>query len=256
MYDISKDELYEMYVKEGLSIEECADHFGCSTSPIEQRLRAFDIEVRPRGNQRLDVPQEVLHELYVEAGLTTVEIADRFDCHPSTIGRKILEQGIPTDGANHGHAIDIPESELVERYVENGETTYELGEYYGCDPSVIERRLRWYDISLRHTSAGDGTGAYKYGSNWRRQRRKALERADYSCQRCGITDAEHRGKHVDRTRGVGIGLDVHHRVSVRLFKRWALPFEDANRLSNLEVLCQSCHRNFGDRVGTLEVIEE
>lgn len=256
MIDISKDELERKYIDEDLSIEECAEYFGCSPTPIAHRLRAYDIEVRNRGNQPLDVSRKELDELYVEKGLSTTEVAERLNCHPSTVGKKLREHGIPTTGENHGSSIHIPKRELIESYVEEGRTTYELAERFNCDPTVIERRLRWYEIEDRHTDAGEEPWVYKYGDGWRRQRRKALERADYQCERCGITDDEHREKYVEPTRGVGFGLDVHHGVSVRLFKRWDLPIEDANRLSNLEVLCQSCHREFGDRVGTFELIEE
>lgn len=248
-YNISKEELYRKYVDEGLSIDECADYFRCSTCPIEDRLRRIGIEIRNRGNQPLDIPEEVLHELYVVQGLSTVEIAKRFDCHNATISNKLREYGIPTTGPNHGNSLNLPKEELIELYVDEGKTTYELAERYGCDPTVIERRIRWYGIETRHTTAGDGDLRYKYGSNWRKHRKKALEKADYRCEICSITDGEHRVKYKDPTRDVGLGLDVHHRVPVRLFKKWDQSIEDANQLSNLQVLCQECHLNHGDRVG-------
>lgn len=202
----------------------------------------------------MDVSYDVLYNLYVKEGMTTVEVAEELDCHPSTVGKKLQEHDIPTTGPNHGRSIDIPEEELVRLYIDEERTTYEIAEYYDCDPTVVERRLEWYDVEIRHT-ATDGTWEYKYGASWRRQRRKALERSDYQCERCGITDEEHRARHVEPTRGVGFGLDVHHRVSVRLFKQWDLPIDDANAVSNLEVLCQSCHQDHGDRVGTFDARE-
>lgn len=252
-YDITKDELVSKYVDEGLSISECAGYFDCSTSPIEDRLRRFDIPIRSRGNQPLDLPENELRRLYVEEGNSTNEIAERFDCHPSTIGKRLIEYGIPTSGANHGHSVTIPEEELRQLYVEESLTTYELADRFNCDPTVIERRLHWFGIEERHTIAGDGNWQYKYGSDWRTQRRRALERADYRCERCGNTEAEHRDRYLDRTRGVAFGLDVHHRVRVGLYRRWDVAsVADANRLSNLEVLCQACHATYGDRVGTSE----
>ncbi|MDX1747411.1 MAG: HNH endonuclease, partial [Halobacteriales archaeon] len=256
MIDIPKDELATKYLDEGWSIEQCADHFGCSTTTVERRLRSYDLTARSPGNRPVEVSKTELERLYVEQGLTTIEVGEILGCHPSTVGSKLKAHGISTTGANHGHSIDIPEDELVSLYLDEGLTTYDLGDRYGCHPTVIERRLRWYGIEDRHTGPSDDPWEYKYGSSWRRQRKQALERADYRCERCGITDAEHRETNVEPTRGVGFGLDVHHRVSVRLFKRWDLSIEDANQLSNLEVLCQSCHRDFGDRVGTFEVIEE
>lgn len=203
MYDIPKDELFKKYVDDGLSISECAEYFGCSTGPIENRLRKYDIPVRNRGNQPLDIPKDTLRRLYVDLDLTAAEIAEEFKCHPATIGRRLDEYGIKTIGENHGNAVQIPKNELVELYVGEGETTYELAQRFDCDPTVIERRLRWYGIETRHTSAGDGEWQYKYGSNWRKQRAKALERAGYCCERCGMTDEEHKERYLDPTRGGG-----------------------------------------------------
>lgn len=162
MYDIPKDELARVYLDEGLSIEECAEYFGCSTSPIEGRLRSYDIPVRNRGNQPMDVSYDVLYNLYVKEGMTTVEVAEELDCHPSTVGKKLQEHDIPTTGPNHGRSIDIPEEELVRLYIDEERTTYEIAEYYDCDPTVVERRLEWYDVEIRHT-ATDGTWSTSTG---------------------------------------------------------------------------------------------
>lgn len=247
---IQPEELRVQYIEEGKSFEECAEYFDCSSSLIEQRLHEYDIPTRPAGSDPVDISESELRELYVDTGLSTVEIAERYGCHNATISSKLKDAGISTEGPNHGNSLNLPEEELIELYVERGKTTYDLAEYYDCDPTVIERRLRWYGIEERHTGPSDDPWEYKYGSSWRRQRKKALERADYRCERCGITDNEHRETHVEPTRGVGFGLDVHHRVSVTLFRRWELCIDDANILSNLQVLCQSCHKEYGDRVGT------
>ncbi|MFB6353284.1 MAG: helix-turn-helix domain-containing protein [Halobacteriales archaeon] len=252
-YNIPKDELARKYLDEGLSIEECAEFFGCSTNPIEHRLRQYALPIRNRGNQPLEISKQELQELYVEDGLTTIDIAEKLGCHPSTVSKKLKEHAIPTNGPNHGRSILIPKDELIKLYVDEEQTTYDLAEQYDCDPTVIERRLRWFGIDNRHTSAGDGNGHYKYGNNWRKQRRKALANAGFRCELCGITDAEHRSKYKDPTRQVGLGLDVHHKVSVQSFRRWKIAsIEDANALSNLQVLCQACHMEHGDRVGTTE----
>ena len=95
MLDIPKDELARKYLDEGLSIEECAEHFGCSPTPVANRLRAYDLEVRNQGNQPLEVSEEGLRRLYVEEGLTTVDVAQELECHPSTVSRKLSEHGIP-----------------------------------------------------------------------------------------------------------------------------------------------------------------
>jgi len=67
------------------------------------------------------------------------------------------------------------------------------------------------------------------GPNWKRQARAARKRDGYTCQRCGITQAE-----------AGSVLPVHH---IMPFCEFGLArYEEANQLTNLITLCRSCHR--------------
>lgn len=65
-----------------------------------------------------------------------------------------------------------------------------------------------------------------YGPNWTRQARRARQRDNHSCQRCGITETQ-----------LGKALDVHH---IRRFADFTL-YSEANRLDNLVCYCHSCH---------------
>lgn len=66
-----------------------------------------------------------------------------------------------------------------------------------------------------------------YGPNWKRQSRRARNRDNHTCQRCGITEADLERK-----------LHVHHKIPLREFDR---NFRKANALANLVSLCPSCH---------------
>lgn len=87
---------------------------------------------------------------------------------------------------------------------------------------------RWYarekygERALRHRKR------QSYGPGWKPQRRKARERDNYTCQRCGIGEDE-----------LGRQLAVHHIKPLRKFtgeNRRA-----AHDLDNLICLCQHCH---------------
>lgn len=65
------------------------------------------------------------------------------------------------------------------------------------------------------------------GHEWSNIAEKARNRAGRICQHCGKTEYEN-----------GRALDVHHKVPFHQFKRK----QDANRRSNLEALCRSCHK--------------
>jgi hypothetical protein len=62
---------------------------------------------------------------------------------------------------------------------------------------------------------------------WAAVRRTVLERDDYACRFCGITDDEHRDEH-------GRGLTAHHVIPDRDGGR--------DRPDNLITVCGSCHR--------------
>ena len=86
-------------------------------------------------------------------------------------------------------------------------------------------------MSLERT---DGLPDCPYGPNWKRQRRKALKRDNFTCQICGCTDFSPRTE-----------PDVHHIYRRRAFGY--IPGENenfrwANHLHNLISLCASCHR--------------
>lgn len=157
-FDITESKLRELYLDRGYSIRESAEYYGCSTSLIEIKLSKYDIDTRPPGSSPVEATPGRLKVLYIGQDLTTIEIADRLDCHPSTVGKKLNQFGIPTTGPNHGRSIQVDEDRLRRLYLKEGETTYQIAERFDCDPTVIERRLRWYGIEDRHTDAGETPG--------------------------------------------------------------------------------------------------
>jgi len=84
---------------------------------------------------------------------------------------------------------------------------------------------QWHSGANHNNWKGGNYKGY-YGANWKRQRRRARQRDNYTCQECGITEAEH-----------GKRLDVHHIIR---FADFAIA-EQANHLGNLISLCHSCH---------------
>jgi len=78
-------------------------------------------------------------------------------------------------------------------------------------------------MSLEHKE-----GASLQGGQWRQKREKALERDNWQCKFCAITDEEHTNQGEDDR-----GLDVHHIV----------PRQDGgtHEVWNLISVCRSCH---------------
>lgn len=85
--------------------------------------------------------------------------------------------------------------------------------------------FRWKGGSVRH-----------YGDNWEEQRRRALERDNYTCQLCG-----------EDMSGDGRDLDVHHLKRLKWFQdNYDAPewWERGNSLSNLVCFCRPCHNKW------------
>jgi len=76
-----------------------------------------------------------------------------------------------------------------------------------------------------------GKWSVSHGLLWEQQRKRAFKRDSHECQDCGMSNAEHQKKH-------STSLHVHHKKPARLFG----DAENAHQLSNLVVLCNSCHK--------------
>ena len=75
--------------------------------------------------------------------------------------------------------------------------------------------------------------AQEYGSNWSKQRRRCLERDDYTCRVCERTEAD-----------IGQNPSVHHITPRSEFD--GTP-RSMNSLGNLVSLCPQCHGRFEGR---------
>lgn len=123
------------------------------------------------------------------------------------------------------------------------------GEQRRRRPSVVN--IRYYNFCdvecmgewrSKHRSgdqapAWKGGGEFYRGENWLSQREACLERDDYECQECGLSEAEHFNEY-------GRQLEVHHKTAVREFYKKCdgkPDFAEMNALTNLVTLCIPCH---------------
>lgn len=101
-----------------------------------------------------------------------------------------------------------------------------------------ECSYEWQSENIRGETHPNYKGgeSRRYGSNWKEQREKALERDNYSCRVCGMGQDRCKAKY-------GEQLHVHHVTPRRQFENDGKFDEDnANRLSNLLALCPPHHR--------------
>ena len=110
-------------------------------------------------------------------------------------------------------------------------------EYVVTSPASVKGRfcsLKCAGQAHARTHTGENHGNWRggyepyYGPSWEPARRAARERDNYTCQDCGITEAE-----------LGKELDVHHIKRFGDFGRRR--HAEANHLDNLVSLCNVCH---------------
>lgn len=91
---LSRQLLEQLYVAEGLSIKEVANHCGCGETTVGRALREHGIATRNKHDYRLEIPRAELERLYCEDGLTEDAIGQVFGCNGRTIGRRLEEGSI------------------------------------------------------------------------------------------------------------------------------------------------------------------
>ncbi len=109
-------------------------------------------------------------------------------------------------------------------------------------PSEWETSGYWLRVAGSAQRALEAAGQWHdspndYGPNWQAQRRRVRERDGYRCTECGAP--EPRGASARRQH------DVHHLVPFRVFGYVPGVNEhdrQANRLSNLVLVCRACHQ--------------
>lgn len=110
----------------------------------------------------------------------------------------------------------------------------ELKEKNFCSSDCYGSWLSKNSVGEQNKNWRGGHARY-YGPDWIRQRRKAFQRDNGTCQNCGVTDSI---------------LDVHHIIPFKEFEDHTA----ANRIDNLITLCRSCHASAENQLrNTVEV---
>jgi len=88
--DLPTDKIISFY-KDGMSCSQIANKFDCSEKPIKNRLKENDIGLR--GAKSVDIKEEELkREVFNSNSIR--ELSEKFNCHRSTIDRKLEQYNI------------------------------------------------------------------------------------------------------------------------------------------------------------------
>jgi transposase len=101
---------------------------------------------------RTKATKEELTELYINKFLSAVEIGEIFGVSDVTIGYWLIGYGIPVRTISEAHLKNrskATKEELVELYIIQGLSTYEIGEIFAVCNTTIGRWLKEYGIHIK-----------------------------------------------------------------------------------------------------------
>jgi 5-methylcytosine-specific restriction endonuclease McrA/transposase-like protein len=165
----NKDTLQRLYHKEGLSTRDIAKRFDIDPATAYYWVDKHDIDTRDKSESQggASFNKEQLQNLYHAQGLTTVEIAERFDIDPSNVSRAMKKLDIETrdnSGSNH-------------RWWKGGDVETEC---HWCKQNLTLERTA-YNPNGRNFCSDDCM--YSWLSEYRKG--KGKKRITLTCEYCG-----------------------------------------------------------------------
>jgi 5-methylcytosine-specific restriction endonuclease McrA len=238
-----QDFLHAQFVVQQKSASDIAELCNVARSTIDMWLARHDIERSPRYQNR-----DWLYIEYVQKRRNQADIAAECGVTKATICHWLAKLGI-TQGESFESSTCVECNERFWYYPSLRDGNYCSNKCSNkhrqnqaslvcpnCDTEFRRRRslgIQYWSLECWGDEYGvDSDELYSHG--WTRIREKALERDEYQCTVCGISDQKHRTQ-------FGFGLDVHHEVPVRLFAKWDQPIGDAHTLRNLRAVWRTHH---------------
>jgi len=164
---INKDDLLNMYWKDGLSIHQIAKKIGVSSRTVANRFDDFGIKTRTISDAltifKLD--KNELYRLYWEENLSSYEIGDMYGVSNATVIYRMDKFGIKRKFKSEGNRIDIgiEDNDLYDLYVNKEMTMSEIATKCSVSQKTIHRRIDYLGINKDiDTSANRGGRCSRY----------------------------------------------------------------------------------------------
>jgi len=211
----------------------CGDEFG-SEKAIDSHIGQVHPEEFPWNDE------EYIYREYIQKQKTRGTIADELGCSRATITNACERFGfeINREERQASYPELTNEDWLRNEYEDNGAPT--IADRLGCTKTAVYGALERHGIERddRHLDLPSGKnhptwkGGHEEnrGYTWPEQRKKALDRDNHKCRRCGMSNAEHTAEYNQ-------AIHVHHIIRYGDFDSC----EQANKLANLVTLCRPCH---------------
>jgi len=155
------DELRRLYIDEGMSGIEIANHFGCSSHAVYGELSRCGISKgRPSHwlkTKRPKKPSKEALELLDSQGFTIGEIGRVFDVHSRTASKWMNEYGMK---GTHRKSPQVIKKDLLKiLYEEKGFSVAEISEILSVGPGVVTSNMKLHKIKKRSSGRTKGVSS-------------------------------------------------------------------------------------------------
>lgn len=222
--------LYNQYVNKKNSIDDIAEICDCSKNTIWVWLKKHDIEIRDQ-SETLKINGKLNGKNNPNYGKSMSE-ETKEKIRNSEYHQNLEGPNNPFYNKSHTKEIREKLSNIMERAWKSGEVSKKRQEWLSSEEAKqIAINNLPNDVSGSKNPNWKGGTSGWYGWKWRTKiTKKVKERDNHKCQKCGMTEEEHRKK-------FGRGLVVHHIIPRRLFT----DKDKADSPFNLITLCDKCH---------------
>lgn len=220
------------------------------TSKIKTGERLFDIA------DELNIPRGSISYVVSQLGLSGAQIKNRGSYHTKDgMARGKAKRRKPDYSGEKHHFYGlvtlrgkwVTREEFIaeaKKLIDLDMTYAEMTKELGVSQATLWARLKEAGM-LQGLRSGERTPMWRDGSSkrksrgpdWQKQRKAALQRDGYMCQRCGKTNAQ-------ELKDTGKQLSIHHIVPYRISRD--------SSLNNLISLCNVCHMQEEYQFSSLE----
>jgi transposase len=151
--------LSSLYVGEGMTIAAVAARFGVAPQSVHNWLVAAGVPRRPSpATVRRDISDDEIVRLYVDGGLSAVEVAEQLGCSTSLVYARLARLGVPRRDRGARRRRRLGDSELAHLYGEGGSSLRDLARRYGVSAQAVQRWLVAGGIERRPPGAPRARG--------------------------------------------------------------------------------------------------
>lgn len=148
---ISYNELQALWNDATLSLNDIAEQFNVSTNTVRNYAKKYGLEQRQTNKQNINNPlftKDELYNLYIEEGLSTQKIADKYNTTTATVYNYLKRFNIDKKQKQRQHKQFEPDfNEFYDLFKVQKRPVEELMEYYDVSRSAIYKYAQQHNIA-------------------------------------------------------------------------------------------------------------